>query len=329
MVTAKKILEIAEKEIGEPIGINKYNEEYGIDQNADYCCVFIWWVFKQAKASELFYGNSKTAYCPYLRNYHIRAGQQIIKDYQPGDIIFFDFDNNRLPNHVGICISYDGTKITTIDGNTGTNGKVAVAVRSNGSILDGYRPAYTTSEPGSDVNSKIEQSTLTITASNPWQNLIRSNGLMLKKKQFINMATAINNFYIAYKGAENTLKGQPPSDGAEFIAMHNEGTIVNKPSAEIDLNLNNVGDFITASAFNKLLNGVYENTNAPKEKMQACLQKYTPSYSNITDITTIDIKVIADDTIIAAELFDQLGTDVGNLKTIFTAEWKVPEDDSQ
>ena len=41
------------------------------------------------------------------------------------------------------------------------------------------------------------------------------------------------------------------------------------------------------------------------------------------------IEVIADDTVIAAELFNQLGTDVGNLKTIFIAEWKVPEDDSQ
>ena len=40
-------------------------------------------------------------------------------DYRPGDIVFFNFSGRSSAGHVGICESWDGTYITTIDGNTG------------------------------------------------------------------------------------------------------------------------------------------------------------------------------------------------------------------
>ena len=68
MATANDILKIARKEIGvkeKPAGSNnvKYNTAYYghkvSGSNYSWCCVFVWWVFKRAKASKLFYDGEK------------------------------------------------------------------------------------------------------------------------------------------------------------------------------------------------------------------------------------------------------------------------------
>lgn len=151
MATAKKLLELARGEIGvkeNPAGSNKvkYCDEYGGSPSA-WCCKFIWWLFKTANASNLFYGGKKTAYCPTLQDYHRKARQTVTGDYQPGDIIFFDFNGNNKPDHVGICESWNGTYITTIDGNTGegneaNGGAVMRRTRHAKYICGAYRPAY-------------------------------------------------------------------------------------------------------------------------------------------------------------------------------------------
>ena len=34
------------------------------------CAVFVWWVFREAGAPELYYGGGETAYCPTLMSFH-------------------------------------------------------------------------------------------------------------------------------------------------------------------------------------------------------------------------------------------------------------------
>jgi hypothetical protein len=68
-------------------------------------------------------------------------------DYQPGDVIFFNFSGKSTPAHVGVCEEWDGKNITTIDGNTGTTneangGKVMRRRRDKKYIVGAYRPAY-------------------------------------------------------------------------------------------------------------------------------------------------------------------------------------------
>lgn len=152
-VTAEKILDIARGELGvkeEPAGSNtvKYNTAYyGREvSGSDYswCAAFVWWVFRQAGASDLYYGGNKTAYCPALMAHH--RGQQVT-DYRPGDVIFFNFSGKAGAAHVGICESWDGTTITTIDGNTGTDnetngGAVMRRRRAKRYIVGAYRPKY-------------------------------------------------------------------------------------------------------------------------------------------------------------------------------------------
>lgn len=150
-MTAEKILTLARGELGVkeyPAGSNKvkYNTEYGGGPKA-WCCVFVWWLFRQAGAAELFFNGAKTAYAPTLLTYHKKMGQAVYGDYQPGDVIFFDFNGNGTPDHVGVCESWDDTNITTIDGNTGegneaNGGCVMRRTRNKKYICGAYRPAY-------------------------------------------------------------------------------------------------------------------------------------------------------------------------------------------
>ena len=153
MATAENLLALARAELGtveSPANSNrvKYNTAYyGREVSGSsyaWCAVFLWWLFREAGASELYYGGGKTAYCPTLLSFH--RGQWVT-DYRPGDIIFFNFSGKSNAQHVGICESYDGTYITTIDGNTGTGdeangGAVMRRNRYRRYIVGAYRPAY-------------------------------------------------------------------------------------------------------------------------------------------------------------------------------------------
>ena len=153
-MTPKKILTIAQAEIGvkeSPANSNrvKYNTAYYGKEvsgsNYAWCAVFVWWCFRQAGASALYYGGKKTAYCPTLKVYH--KGQAVSGDYKPGDVVFFNFSGRTNASHVGICESWDGTYITTIDGNTGSGseangGAVMRRRRHKKNIVGAYRPGY-------------------------------------------------------------------------------------------------------------------------------------------------------------------------------------------
>lgn len=152
MATAEKILEIARSQIGtreSPANSDnvKYNTVYyGREVSGKYpwCAVFVWWVFREAGAPELYYGGGETAYCPTLMSFHKK---QAVTDYRPGDIAFFNFSGKSSAGHVGICESWDGTYITTIDGNTGSasednGGAVLRRRRHKKFIVGAYRPEY-------------------------------------------------------------------------------------------------------------------------------------------------------------------------------------------
>ena len=80
-------------------------------------------------------------------------------DYQPGDIIFYNFHGKAAAEHVGICESAGGSSIVTIEGNTGVGndangGAVMRRTRSLGQIVGAYRPKY--EEDDMDVEKLTE-----------------------------------------------------------------------------------------------------------------------------------------------------------------------------
>ncbi len=131
-MTAKKLLDTAASYLGvreAPPDSNRvlFNTAYyGREVSGSaypWCCVFIWYIFREAGAAELFYGGGRTASCTTLYTYYSKRGQTVpTAQAQPGDLAFFVFDGNTggIMNHVGIVESVGGGYITTIDGNTGT-----------------------------------------------------------------------------------------------------------------------------------------------------------------------------------------------------------------
>ena len=130
-------------------------------------------MFREAGASELFYGGKKTASCSTLLGFH--KAQAVRENYLPGDIIFFNFGGKKNTQHVGICEGWDGQYITTIDGNTApTNeangGAVMRRRRPKKYIVGAYRPAY---EEDNMDQSKFNQ--MFRTAMAEYRNSLRDN----------------------------------------------------------------------------------------------------------------------------------------------------------
>lgn len=181
-MTVEKILAIARSQLGikeNPPNSNrvKFNTAYyGQEVSGSaypWCCAFVWWVFREAGASGLFYGGKKTASCSTLLGFH--KAQAVRENYLPGDIIFFNFDGKRNTQHVGICEGWDGRYITTIDGNTApTNeangGAVMRRRRPKKYIVGAYRPTY---EEDNMDQSKFNQ--MFRTAMTEYRNSLRDN----------------------------------------------------------------------------------------------------------------------------------------------------------
>lgn len=121
--TLARVLDIAELQLDyaeRPAGSNmtKYGKAFGLD-GQPWCLMFVWWVFQKA-GFQLY----KTASCTSLVNRYLAASprQIILKDFKPGDIVFFDFSGQKdKTEHVGIVksVSATGSTLTTIEGNTG------------------------------------------------------------------------------------------------------------------------------------------------------------------------------------------------------------------
>ena len=150
MANASSVLNIARSQIGvkeSPRNSNKqkYGKEYGMN-GVPWCCEFVWWVFKHANASNLFYGGKKTAYCPTAYA-HYKSKKQIVGKYngKPGDVVFF----GRC-QHIGIIEKNCGNgKYITIEGNTAVGnddngGKVMRRTRYVSWIYAIARPKYET-----------------------------------------------------------------------------------------------------------------------------------------------------------------------------------------
>ena len=122
--TVARVLDVAELQLGyteSPAHSNqtKYGKAFGLD-GQPWCLMFVWWVFQKA-GFQLY----KTASCTTLVNRYLAGSprQIILRDFKPGDIVFFDFSGQKnKTEHVGIVkrVSATGSTLTTIEGNTST-----------------------------------------------------------------------------------------------------------------------------------------------------------------------------------------------------------------
>ena len=144
MATGAQIVAEARKYIGE--GSTRFAYAYGLNPLDNWCCVFVWYIFRQCNASKLFYGGKPTAWCPNVYQYcraHLR--QVAVTEAQAGDIVLFDFNHNGTSDHIGIVTGRkSSTQVYTIEGNTTgrTSSCVAAKTRNKSDIHGIFRPAY-------------------------------------------------------------------------------------------------------------------------------------------------------------------------------------------
>lgn len=176
-MTCETILDLARGELGAceaPAGSNcvKYNTAYyGWSVRGDaypWCCVFLWWLFRQGGGSALFYGGGKTASCSALAAYAKKNGLWLTEGCRPGDLVFLRFSGSAI-QHIGLveAVAGDGT-LTTIEGNTGAGndangGQVQRRTRAKKYAVGYYRPRY--EEETNMVKTQVVQQTIYETAA--------------------------------------------------------------------------------------------------------------------------------------------------------------------
>ena len=124
------VVEIAKAEIGTKEtgnNDNKYGKWYGLN-NQPWCAMFVSWVFNKANLGNKItaQGEKGFASCDAGLKWFINKNKMIpIGQAQAGDIVFFQFDKDAEPDHVGI-VKWNNTRLKylqVIEGNTSSGSK--------------------------------------------------------------------------------------------------------------------------------------------------------------------------------------------------------------
>lgn len=115
----------------------------GLGLNDFWCDAFMTYVFHKSKNAKLFCDGRKQVYCPDTYTWCLDE-LALLPLYMvlPGDIIFFDWQPNGVPDHIGMVVSRKSdTEVYTIEGNTGGS-VVANRTRKESEVLGVFRPHY-------------------------------------------------------------------------------------------------------------------------------------------------------------------------------------------
>lgn len=150
MASADDVIRVARGEVGYVEGggssghngnITKYWAELEADyQGGAWCAAFVSWVYRHAgralPAIDHPWGYS---YCPSAVAW-AKKNKMWDADghYQPGDIIFFDWDIDGVADHTGIVVADNGQVVTTIEGNTSPDDSGSQS--NGGGVYQRHRP---------------------------------------------------------------------------------------------------------------------------------------------------------------------------------------------
>lgn len=108
--------------------IGNYESNPGWNQYTPWCACFLSWAADQKKASidgdPPRFANVDTGMEGFQKSGKWRSPNDANNKPIPGDYVFFDWDRDSDPDHVGAVLCVDGNQLYTIEGNSG--GKVAV-----------------------------------------------------------------------------------------------------------------------------------------------------------------------------------------------------------
>lgn len=114
----------------------------GLPSGAAWCDAFVTYIFHKTDNASLFCGGKKQTYCPTTIKL-LRKEMAEIPLYlaMPMDVIFFDWDRNGVPNHIGFVRAHNTCdSIYTIEGNT--SNKVMLKTRPRKYVCGVFRPHF-------------------------------------------------------------------------------------------------------------------------------------------------------------------------------------------
>ena len=147
MKTNKQVLAIAQKHLGQ--GGARFRKFAGLPAGAAWCNAFVDYVANEGGVKALYFNGKKETYCPHSIQWCKKNLAEIpLYLALPMDIIYFDWDRNGNPNHIGLVRAKKGPgAIYTIEGNT-NGGKVANKTRAGKYVQAVYRPHYVPAKVG-------------------------------------------------------------------------------------------------------------------------------------------------------------------------------------
>ena len=117
-----QLVELAKGQVGN-VGGAPYWSWYGFDSRVAWCACFVSWCYGQAGLSEPHFAACQSQGVPWFTS-HGQWGARGYENIAPGDAIFFDWDLDGSADHVGIVIGTDGSRVYTVEGNSGDACKI-------------------------------------------------------------------------------------------------------------------------------------------------------------------------------------------------------------
>ena len=116
------LVDIAKSQVGN-VGGAPYWSWYGFNSRVAWCACFVSWCYGQAGLSEPRFAGCQSQGVPWFTS-HGQWGARGYENIAPGDAIFFDWDLDGSADHVGIVIGTDGSRVYTVEGNSGDACKI-------------------------------------------------------------------------------------------------------------------------------------------------------------------------------------------------------------
>lgn len=130
-----ELVNLAKKQVGN-VGGYPYWSWYGFNGRVEWCACFVSWCYHKAGKSEPRFAGCQSQGVPWFTS-RGQWGARGYKNIAPGDAIFFDWDGDGGADHVGIVIGTDGSRVYTVEGNSGDACKIK-SYDLNSGYIKGY-----------------------------------------------------------------------------------------------------------------------------------------------------------------------------------------------
>lgn len=150
-----EMLSLAKKYLGE--GGSRFRKWAGLPSGVAYCNAYVDYIFNESGNTSLFCNGRKVTYCPTSMKWCQNNLAQIpIYLAMPCDVIYFDWEPNGVPNHIGLVRERKSDlEVYTIEGNT-SGGIVANKTRTEKYVCGCYRPHFKPTDFSADKELDVD-----------------------------------------------------------------------------------------------------------------------------------------------------------------------------